>query len=88
MSNSNSSSESDEFLDQNILPYTEQNVCIFDDDYINSMQLSQAFPEEATFRRFDPALKAGHSSSSWVSLLISGYHMKDRATYLNLQSAS
>ncbi|KAD4180002.1 hypothetical protein E3N88_28593 [Mikania micrantha] len=66
MSNSQSSSEANDFFDQNILPYTDQNVCTFDDDHIDAMQLSQAFLEETIFRRFDPALKPDHSSLTWV----------------------
>ncbi|KAD3336742.1 hypothetical protein E3N88_32261 [Mikania micrantha] len=66
MSHSSSPSEASQFLDQNILPCTGQNACTFDDDHIKVMQLSQAFPEETVFLRYDPALKADHSSSKWV----------------------
>ncbi|KAC9540714.1 hypothetical protein E3N88_45661 [Mikania micrantha] len=66
MSNSISSSEASDFIDQKVLPYTDQNACIFDDDHIEVMQVSQAFPEETVFRRYNPALKADHSSSKWV----------------------
>ncbi|KAD7477442.1 hypothetical protein E3N88_00580 [Mikania micrantha] len=65
MSNSISSEASD-FVDQNVLPYTDQNACIFDDDHIEVMQSSRAFSEETVFRRYDPALKADHSSNKWV----------------------
>ncbi|KAL8199461.1 hypothetical protein R6Q57_013029 [Mikania cordata] len=32
-------------------------------------KLSQAFPKETIFRRFDPALKADHSSPTWICFL-------------------
>ncbi|KAD4586065.1 hypothetical protein E3N88_23666 [Mikania micrantha] len=66
MSHSSSPSEASDFFDQNILPCTDQNACTFDDDHVEVMQLSRAFPEETIFRRYDPALKADHSSTKWV----------------------
>ena len=57
---------SEDFIDQGLIPATDEDQCLFKDSDIRVLKESGLLPAGAVIRPFDPKVKADFSSETWV----------------------